>query len=68
MLSYYYEERPKQSPTLFDVAGESEHTTDGVSDLILKRARQQYGPREDIFYYVYGPCIARPIALPLLMI
>lgn len=55
---YYYEERPKQSPTLFDVAGESEYIRrDGVSDFILKRARQQYGPRvtkEDIFYYVYG--------------
>lgn len=55
---YYYEERPKQSPTLFDVPGESEYIRrDGVSDFILTRARAQYGQRvskEDIFYYVYG--------------
>lgn len=55
---YYYEEREKQSPSLFDAAGESEYIRrDGVSDFILGRARKQYGKnvdKEDIFYYVYG--------------
>ncbi len=55
---YYYEERQKQSPTLFDAAGESEYIRrDGVSDFILGRAKKQYGKnvtKEDIFYYVYG--------------
>ena len=55
---HYYEERDKQSPTIFDAAGDSEYIKkDGVSDFILKRARENYGDRvskEDIFYYVYG--------------
>ena len=55
---YYYEEREKQSPGLFDATGESEYIRrDGVSDFILERARKQYGKtvnKEDIFYYVYG--------------
>lgn len=55
---YYYEERTKQTPGLFDQAGESEYIQrDGVSDFILERAQEQYGKsvtKEDIFYYVYG--------------
>lgn len=56
---YHYEERSKQSPNLFEQAGESEYIRrDGVSDFILQRAKQQYGAKniskEDIFYYVYG--------------
>lgn len=55
---YYYEEREKKSPGLFDATGESEFIRrDGVSDFILERARKQYGKtvgKEDIFYYVYG--------------
>ncbi len=58
---YYYEERQKQSPNLFEEAGEEEYIRrDGVSDFILERARKQYGvskgaiTKEDIFYYVYG--------------
>lgn len=61
---YYYEEREKNSPSLFDAAGESEYTRrDGVSDFILERAKKVYGSpstgsgaigKEDIFYYVYG--------------
>lgn len=55
---YYYEERQKQSPSLFDAGGESEYIRrDGVSDFILGRAQKQYGKnvsKEDIFYYVYG--------------
>ncbi|MGG9964727.1 DEAD/DEAH box helicase [Ferruginibacter sp. SUN106] len=55
---YYYEERQKQSPGLFDAAGDSEYIRrDGVSDFILERAKAMYGKtvgKEDIFYYVYG--------------
>ena len=65
---YYYEERAKSSPTLFDSAAENEFIRrDGISDFILERAKQQYGlspsplgragvgpSKEDIFYYVYG--------------
>jgi len=55
---YYYEEREKNSPSLFDAAGDSEYIRrDGVSDFILERAKKVYGKnvgKEDIFYYVYG--------------
>jgi predicted helicase len=55
---YYYQERTKQNPGLFDQTGESEYIRhDGVSDFILGRAQKQYGKsvtKEDIFYYVYG--------------
>lgn len=55
---YYFEERKKNSPSLFDAAGDSEYIRrDGVSDFILERAKKQYGKnvgKEDIFYYVYG--------------
>jgi predicted helicase len=56
---YYYEEREKQAPTLFEESGDNQYIRrDGVSDWILQRARQQYGAqniqKEDIFYYVYG--------------
>src|SRR5690625_4495131 len=55
---YYFEERERDNPNLFDANGEAEYVRrDGVSDFILERARKQYGGRvskEDIFYYVYG--------------
>ena len=55
---YYYEERQKNSPSLFDAAGDSEYIRrDGVSDFILERAKKVYGKnvgKKDIFYYVYG--------------
>ncbi|MCF8465115.1 MAG: DEAD/DEAH box helicase family protein, partial [Flavobacteriales bacterium] len=56
---YHYEERSKQNPNLFEQEGGEEYTRrDGVSDFILKRAKEQYGAKnitkEDIFYYVYG--------------
>ena len=55
---YYYEERTKQAPGLFDQVGESEYMRhDGVSDFIYVRAQRQYGKnvtKEDIFYYVYS--------------
>jgi len=55
---YYYEEREKNSPSLFDATGDSEYIRrDGVSDFILERAKKVYGKnvgKEDVFYYVYG--------------
>jgi len=55
---YYYEERQKSSPNLFDEGEQNEFVRrDGVSDFILGRAQKQYGKnvtKEDIFYYVYG--------------
>ncbi|GAA4393998.1 DEAD/DEAH box helicase [Hymenobacter koreensis] len=55
---YYYEERQKQTRSLFDEGGDTEFIRrDGISDFILTRAKQQYGKnvtKEDIFYYVYG--------------
>jgi len=55
---YFFEERQKNSPSLFDAAGDSEYIRrDGVSDFILERAKKVYGKnvgKEDIFYYVYG--------------
>lgn len=55
---YYYEEQKVQAHTLFDSPLEQEYSRkDGVSDFILKLARQAYGPKVvkvDIFYYVYG--------------
>ena len=57
---YYYDERPKQSPTLFDAAGANDKETirrDGISDFIWQQAKTLVGAtvtKEDIFYYVYG--------------
>ncbi len=55
---YYFEERQKQSRSLFDEGGDSEYIRrDGLSDFILERAKALYGKtvsKEDIFYYVYG--------------
>jgi len=55
---YYYEKQDKQSPSLFDAAGESEYIRrDGISDFIYEQAKKIYSSRvtkEDIFYYVYG--------------
>jgi predicted helicase len=57
---YYYEERQKQTQSLFDTAesGTSEFVRrDAISDFILDQAKERYGKnvsKEDIFYYVYG--------------
>lgn len=55
---YYYEERQKQNPGIFDEVGDSEYIRrDGVSDFILDRTKAMYGKnvsKEDVFYYVYG--------------
>jgi len=57
---YYYEERQKQTQSLFDTeeSGSSEFVRrDAISDFILDQAKERYGKnvsKEDIFYYVYG--------------
>ncbi len=55
---YYFASRTKQNPTLFESVEDNEKIRrDGITDVILERARTQYGKnvdKEDIFYYVYG--------------
>jgi predicted helicase len=55
---FSYEASHKQTLNLFDSNSPSEFVRrDGITDLILTRAKQQYGKsvtKEDIFYYVYG--------------
>ncbi len=55
---YFYEERKKSTPNLFDVTDDNEFIRrDGVSDFILHRSQRQYGKnvsKEDLFYYIYG--------------
>ena len=55
---YYYEERKKHTPGLFDTGGDSEFIRrDAISDFISDRAKAMYGKtvtKEDIFFYVYG--------------
>ncbi len=55
---HYFEERKKDTPSLFEKGGDSEYLKrDGISDFIWKRAQKAYGKKvgkEDIFYYVYG--------------
>jgi predicted helicase len=57
---YYYEERQKQTQSLFDTpeSGTSEFIRrDAISNFILDQAKKRYSKnvtKEDIFYYVYG--------------
>ncbi len=57
---YYYKEKSAYEPTLVDSLNTSDskyERKDAVTDFILERCREQYGPKttkEDIFYYVYG--------------
>jgi predicted helicase len=54
---YYYEERKKTAPGLFDTEGSDWIRHEGVSDWILQESQKRYGAavgKEDIFYYVYG--------------
>ena len=54
---YYYEARVIKQTNLFEKSGVEYVRRDGVSDFILKQARERYGnmvSKEDIFYYVYG--------------
>jgi len=55
---YYFEERSKETPGLFDDINQTNYIRrDNVSDFILERAKAVYGKsvkKEDIFFYVYG--------------
>jgi len=55
---YYYEPNDLEERGLFETeSDEAFIRRDGVSDFILRQARELYGSRvtkEDIFYYVYG--------------
>ena len=54
---YYYEKKKFSQPTFFDAGNEEYVRRDGITDFILERCRESYGPKvtkEDIFYYVYG--------------
>lgn len=54
---YYYEKRSAYQSTLFDTGNEEYTRKDGITNFILARCRESYGPKvtkEDIFYYVYG--------------
>ena len=54
---YYYEKNERDALSLFDNSEDEYLRRDAITDFILQRAREEYGPRttkEDIFYYVYG--------------
>ena len=54
---YWYEENKVAQGNLFDDGQNKYIRHDAITDFILTRAREQYGPKvtkEDIFYYVYG--------------
>lgn len=55
---YWYEEQIPDEMNLFDQKKEKKLVKhDGITDFILKRCRENYGPKvtkEDIFYYIYG--------------
>ena len=54
---YYYEKNDRDALSLFDSGKDEYVRRDAITDFILQRAREEYGPRttkEDVFYYVYG--------------
>ena len=54
---YWYEKEERDQLGLFDVSKDEYKRHSGLSDFILQRAREEYGPKvsaEDVFYYVYG--------------
>ena len=54
---YWYEENKGTQGNLFDDGKNKYIRHDAITDFIMKRAQEQYGPKvqkEDIFYYVYG--------------
>ena len=54
---YYYEKNDRDALSLFDNGKDEFIRRDAITDFILQRAREEYGPRttkEDVFYYVYG--------------
>ena len=62
---YYYDEVSYGQGSLFEEEEVTYTRQDGVTDFILKRAREKYGPevsKVDIFYYVYGILHSRSYA------
>lgn len=54
---YYYEEVEQDQEELFDRNDSKFRRHDAISDFILERCREMYGPKttkDDVFYYVYG--------------
>ena len=54
---YWYEKNERDTLSLFDNGNSDYSRRSGLTDFILQRAREEYGPKtsaEDIFYYVYG--------------
>ena len=54
---YWYEKNERDTLSLFDNSNSDYNRQSGLTDFILQRAREEYGPKtsaEDIFYYVYG--------------
>ena len=54
---YWYEKNERDTLSLFDIGNDEFAKHSGVTNFILQRAREEYGPRttaDDVFYYVYG--------------
>ena len=54
---YWYEKNERDTLSLFDNSNSDYTRRSGLTDFILQRAREEYGPKtsaEDVFYYVYG--------------
>ena len=54
---YWYEKNECDQLSLFDSGKDEYKRHSGLSDFIVQRAREEYGPivtAEDVFYYVYG--------------
>jgi predicted helicase len=54
---YWYEKNERDTLSLFDRGNDEFAKHSGVTNFILQRAREEYGPRttaDDVFYYVYG--------------
>ena len=54
---YWYEKNERDTLSLFDNGNSDYSRRSGITDFILQRAREEYGPKtsaEDVFYYVYG--------------
>ena len=54
---YWYEKNERDALSLFDNGNDDYTRHSGVTDFILQRAREEFGPKisaDDVFYYVYG--------------
>ena len=54
---YWYEKNERDALSLFDSCDDDYTRHSGVTDFILQRAREEFGPKvstDDVFFYVYG--------------